>query len=69
MMMQMQQMQIDPNNMTEEQVVRDVILASQPSKRFVGVDELGALTVFLCGDQASSITGTSLSVDGGWTAR
>jgi 3-hydroxybutyrate dehydrogenase len=61
--------QAKANNMSEEQVVRDVILASQPSKRFVGIDELGALTVFLCGDQASSITGTSLSVDGGWTAR
>ncbi len=61
--------QAKANNMTEEQVVKDVILASQPSKKFVGIDELGALTVFLCGDQASSITGTSLSVDGGWTAR
>lgn len=61
--------QAKANNMSEEQVVRDVILASQPSKRFVGVDELAALAVYLCGEQASSITGTSLSVDGGWTAR
>ncbi|MEQ9333147.1 3-hydroxybutyrate dehydrogenase [Thalassobaculum sp.] len=61
--------QAKANDMSEEQVVKDVILASQPSKRFVGIDELGALTVFLCGEQASSITGTSLSVDGGWTAR
>src|SRR3546814_12518750 len=49
--------QAKANNMTEEQVVRDVILASQPSKRFVGIDELGALTVFLCGDAAASKIG------------
>lgn len=61
--------QAKANDMSEEQVVRDVILASQPSKTFVGIDELGAMTVFLCGEHAASITGTALSVDGGWTAR
>ena len=51
-----------------EQVVRDVLLASQPNKRFATVEELGALTVFLCSGVAASITGTALPVDGGWTA-
>lgn len=51
-----------------DRVISEVILKSQPSGRFVGVDELGALTVFLCSDAGKSITGASLSVDGGWTA-
>ncbi len=54
---------------TEEDVVRDVILAAQPTKSFVGLDELGALAVFLCSDGAKSITGASLPIDGGWTAK
>jgi 3-hydroxybutyrate dehydrogenase len=54
---------------TEEEVVRDVILAAQPTKSFVGLDELGALAVFLCSDGAKSITGASLPIDGGWTAK
>lgn len=61
--------QAKANNMTEEQVVRDVILASQPTKKFVEVDDLGALSVFLAGDSAGSITGAALQVDGGWVAR
>ena len=61
--------QAKANNMTEEQVVRDVILASQPTKKFVEVDDLGALSVFLAGDHAGSITGAALQVDGGWVAR
>jgi 3-hydroxybutyrate dehydrogenase len=51
-----------------EQVIRDVLLAQQPNKRFATVDELGALSVFLASDAAASITGTALPVDGGWTA-
>jgi 3-hydroxybutyrate dehydrogenase len=51
-----------------EKVVTDVILASQPNKRFSTVQEIGALAAFLCGPGAGTITGTSLSVDGGWTA-
>lgn len=55
-------------NMTEEQVKHDVLLAAQPTKEFVTVDEIAAVAVFLCSDAAKQITGTTLSVDGGWTA-
>ena len=51
-----------------EQVIRDVLLTAQPNKRFAEVDELGALSVFLCGPGGRSITGAALPVDGGWTA-
>ncbi len=51
-----------------ESVVRDVLLAEQWTKRFVTVEELAGLTVFLCGEAGASITGTALPVDGGWTA-
>lgn len=54
---------------TEEEVKRDVLLAAQPTKQFVAVEQLGALAVFLCTDQAAQITGTALPVDGGWTAQ
>ena len=53
---------------TEEQVKRDVLLAAQPTKKFVTVEELAGTTVFLCSDAAASITGTNISVEGGWTA-
>lgn len=52
-----------------DQVVNDVLLAGQPQKRFVEVEQLAALMLFLCSDAASAITGTNLSVDGGWTAQ
>jgi NAD(P)-dependent dehydrogenase (short-subunit alcohol dehydrogenase family) len=55
-------------NIPREQVIRDVLLAQQPNKRFATVEELGALTVFLASDSAVSITGIALPVDGGWTA-
>jgi 3-hydroxybutyrate dehydrogenase len=51
-----------------EQVIREVLLAQQPNKRFATVDELGAFAVFLASDKAASITGASIAVDGGWTA-
>ena len=54
--------------MTEEQVKRDVILAAQPTKEFVTVEEVAALAVFLCRDEAKAITGALLPIDGGWTA-
>jgi 3-hydroxybutyrate dehydrogenase len=54
--------------MTAEEVKRDVILAAQPTKEFVTVEEVAALAVFLCGDAAKAITGAMLPIDGGWTA-
>ncbi|MEH6579170.1 MAG: 3-hydroxybutyrate dehydrogenase [Amphritea sp.] len=54
---------------SEEEVKRDVLLAAQPTKQFVTTEQLGACAVFLCSDAAASITGTSLPVDGGWTAQ
>ena len=53
---------------TEEEVIRDVLLAAQPTRRFVQPQQIGALTVFLCSAAASEITGTAIPVDGGWTA-
>lgn len=57
------------HNMPRAQVITDVILAAQPNKRFVEVEELGAMAVFLCSEQGRSINGAALPVDGGWTAR
>ena len=54
--------------LTREQVMNDVLLAAQPTKRFVTAEEVAALAVFLCRDEAASITGANLSMDGGWTA-
>ena len=54
--------------MSEDEVVEKVILEAQPTKQFVTVDQIAELAVFLCSDAASSITGTMLPVDGGWTA-
>ena len=54
---------------TRDEVINDVLLAAQPSKRFATVEEIGALAVFLSSPAAASITGTALSVDGGWTAQ
>ena len=54
--------------LTEEQVVRDVLLAAQPTKRFVAVEEVAGLALFLCSDAAISITGAALPIEGGWTA-
>ena len=60
--------QAKAHNISKEEVVRTVLLAQQPNKRFATVEELGALTAFLCSDLAASITGTAMPVDGGWTA-
>jgi 3-hydroxybutyrate dehydrogenase len=54
--------------MTEEQVVNDVLLKAQWTKKFVGIDEVAGIALFLCSDAAQNITGTHVSVDGGWTA-
>ena len=54
---------------TEEQVIRDVLLHAQPTRQFVTTEQLGALAVFLCTEAAASMTGTALPVEGGWTAQ
>jgi 3-hydroxybutyrate dehydrogenase len=56
------------HNIGRDQVISDVLLHEQPTRKFVRTEEIAALSVFLCGDQAASITGTALPVDGGWTA-
>jgi 3-hydroxybutyrate dehydrogenase len=55
-------------NMTAEQVKRDVLLAAQPTKEFVTVDQVADLACYLASDAAKSITGANISIDGGWTA-
>ena len=55
-------------NMTRDQVINDVMLAAQPTKQFVTVDQVASLAVYLCSDAAAQITGANLSIDGGWTA-
>ncbi len=54
--------------MTREQVLNDVLLAKQPTRKFVQPEEVAALTVFLCRDEAQNINGANYSIDGGWTA-
>lgn len=54
--------------MTREQVINDVLLAAQPSKAFVTAEQVAALALFLCRDEAASITGANYAMDGGWTA-
>ncbi len=60
--------QMKAHGLSREAVIHDVLLGSQPNKRFVQVEELGGLAVFLCSEAAKSITGTALPVDGAWTA-
>ncbi len=56
-------------NLSEDEAARDVILAAQPTKQFVTVEQIAALVLFLCTDAAASVNGASLAVDGGWTAQ
>jgi len=60
--------QMKVHNMDRETVIREVMLTRQPSKQFATVEQLGGTTVFLCSEAAAQITGTTISVDGGWTA-
>ena len=55
--------------LTREQVMNDVLLAAQPTKKFVTVEEVAALALFLAREEAGSMTGANLSMDGGWTAQ
>jgi 3-hydroxybutyrate dehydrogenase len=55
--------------LSREAVINDVLLAAQPTKRFVTPEEVAALALFLCREEAGSITGSNLSMDGGWTAQ
>jgi 3-hydroxybutyrate dehydrogenase len=57
-----------PRDMSEDQVIKDVLLATQPTKEFVTVEQVASLALFLCGQDAAQITGANPSVDGGWTA-
>ena len=54
--------------LTRDQVINDVLLDAQPTKQFVTADQVAALALFLCRDEAAQITGANLSIDGGWTA-
>ncbi|QFT78075.1 3-hydroxybutyrate dehydrogenase [Erythrobacter sp. THAF29] len=54
--------------LSREEVINDVLLAKQPTKKFVQPEEVGALAVFLCREEAGNVTGANWSIDGGWTA-
>ena len=60
--------QMKTHGMDRERVVREVMLARQPSRQFATVEQVGGTVVFLCSPAADQITGTTISVDGGWTA-
>ncbi|OYX43273.1 MAG: 3-hydroxybutyrate dehydrogenase [Rhodobacterales bacterium 32-67-9] len=60
--------QMKVHNMDRETVIREVMLDRQPSRQFATVEEIGGTAVFLCSEAAAQITGTTISVDGGWTA-
>ena len=57
------------HGMSEEKVMRQVILAQQPSRQFIQPEEIAELSAYLCSDWARSITGTAISIDGGCTAK
>jgi 3-hydroxybutyrate dehydrogenase len=56
-------------SLTREQVINDVLLAAQPTKQFVKVEDVAGLALFLVSDAANQVNGAALSMDGGWTAQ
>lgn len=60
--------QMKVHNMDRDTVIREVMLERQPSKQFATVEQMGGTVVWLCSDYAAQVTGTTISVDGGWTA-
>lgn len=61
--------QAKAHGMTQEQVMREIFLAPQPSRQFVQPEEIAEMAAYLCSDLARSITGATISIDGGWTAK
>ncbi|WP_299192898.1 3-hydroxybutyrate dehydrogenase [uncultured Erythrobacter sp.] len=59
---------MEARGLSREEVINDVLLAKQPTKKFVQPSEIGALAVFLCREEAGNVTGANWSIDGGWTA-
>ena len=59
---------MEARGLSREEVINDVLLAKQPTKKFVQPHEIGALAVFLCREEAGNVTGANWSIDGGWTA-
>jgi 3-hydroxybutyrate dehydrogenase len=60
--------QMKTHNMDRETVIREVMLDRQPSRQFATVEQIGGTAVYLCSPAADQVTGTTISVDGGWTA-
>jgi 3-hydroxybutyrate dehydrogenase len=60
--------QMKVHNMDRETVIREVLLLRQPSRQFATVDQIGGTAVYLCSPYANQVTGTTISIDGGWTA-